>query len=177
MTEPYIGEIQLFGFNYAPKDWATCSGQIMPVRQNTALFSLIGAYYGGDGRATFGLPNFGASAANNQGQGPGLSLYNIGELSGSAQTTVLEAQMPSHFHTAQIYMARGAVARVGVPTPGAAPSNPSGSQAFVVEGGPDTTMSSSTLNVTGGSQPHPNEQPYLTLNYSIALVGTFPSFG
>lgn len=177
MTEPFLGEIQLFGFPYAPYQWATCSGQIIPIQQNTALFSLIGTQYGGDGRTTFALPNFGGNAGDNQGQGPGLTRRVVGEMIGESNVTLMITELPPHTHAAQIYMTRGTTARVGTPATGAAPSNPTASQGFVTDGAPNTTFNPLAIGPAGGTQPHPNQQPYLTLNYSMALAGVFPSFG
>lgn len=177
MTEPYIGEIQLFGFPYAPYQWATCSGQLIPIQQNTALFSLLGTQYGGDGKTTFALPNFGGNAGDNQGQGPGLTRRVVGEMIGESSVTLLINELPQHTHVAQIYMARSTTARVGTPVTGAAPSNVAGAQAFVTDGAPDTVLNPMAIGPAGNTQPHPNQQPYLALNYSIALQGVFPSFG
>ena len=177
MTEPYIGEIQLFGFPYAPYQWATCAGQLVPIRQNTALFSLLGISYGGDGVNTFALPDFRGNAANNKGQGPGLTPRVIGETLGTPTVTVLSPEMPMHTHTAQIYMARGTTARVNTPANGAAPSNCTMAHGFTNDTvPPDTMFNPMMLYPTGGTQPHPNQQPYLAVNYSIALQGVFPSF-
>lgn len=176
MTEPFIGEIQLYAFDFAPYRWATCNGQIVPLQQNTALFSLLGTLYGGNGTSNFALPNFGGNAGNSQGQGPGLSPYTAGETLGSPQVTLLSTEMPAHTHTAQIYMARGSTARIRQPVAGAAVTTPAGSQAFVIDGQVNTLMSPMCLSTAGSTLPHDNMQPYLTLNYSIALQGNFPSF-
>src|SRR5512147_1323284 len=99
MTDPFVGEIRIFGFNFAPRGWATCNGQLMPISQNTALFSLLGTYYGGDGKSTFGLPNLQDSGPVHQGQGPGLSERFIGEQSGIPNVTLIETEMPVHTHS------------------------------------------------------------------------------
>ncbi|ATQ44121.1 phage tail protein [Caulobacter mirabilis] len=177
MTEPFIGEIQLFGFPFAPAKWATCSGQLIPIQQNTALFSLLGTQYGGNGTTNFALPNFGQYSPDNQGQGPGLTPRTVGEMVGTPTVTLLQNEMPAHTHTAQIYMARGVTARVGTPQANSAPSNPTAAQGFVTTGAPDTVLSPMTLAMSGGGLPHENSQPYLTVNFSIALQGVFPSFG
>lgn len=177
MTEPFLGEIQLLGFPFAPTNWANCYGQLIPVRQNTALFSLLGANYGGDGVNTFALPNFGGNAANNQGTGPGLTPRRIGDAFGETGVTVLIPEMPTHTHTAQVYMARGTAGRVNVPPTGCAPSNCTAAQGFTNDAvAPDTMFNPLMLSTAGRTQPHPNQQPFLAVNYSIALQGVFPSF-
>lgn len=175
MTEPYLGEIQLFGFDFAPLNWALCSGQIMPIQQNTTLYSLLGAQYGGNGQTNFALPNFGGNAANSQGEGPGLTPRVVGEIVGQPRVMLLPDEMPRHTHTAQIYMARGTPGRVNTPAPGVAPSNPTTAQGFVTDGQPDTPFAPLTLYPTGGNLPHNNQQPFLTVNYCIALRGVFPN--
>lgn len=178
MTNPFVGEIQLFGFGFAPAGWATCSGQIVPLRQNPTLYSLLGTLYGGDGVNTFALPNFGGNAAMSQGQGPGLTPRPIGSMLGAPNVTLLNDEMPRHTHAADIYMARGGAARVNVPQRGCAPSNCTSAQGFTADSTPpDTSFHPLTLSPAGGGQFHNNQQPYLVLNYSIALQGVFPSFG
>lgn len=176
MTEPYVGEIQLFGFNFAPYQWATCSGQLIGVRQNTTLYSLLGTQYGGDGVNTFALPNFGGSAANSRGTGPGLSPRVMGEMIGTPNVMLVSPEMPAHTHAAQIYMTRGTAGRVTTPVAGAAPSNPIAAQGFTNDGQVTTAFSPVMLAPTGNNEAHPNQQPFLTVNYSIALYGVFPSF-
>jgi microcystin-dependent protein len=172
MSDQFVAEIRIFGFNFAPTGWALCDGQLMPISQNTALFSLLGTMYGGDGKSTFALPNLQGNAALHQGQGPGLSERFVGEMGGSASVTLLESEMPLHPHTlsASLIPADG-------PNPTgaytAAPGNdnlyaaPAGLQAMAVQ----------CLPVAGGSLPHNNMQPYLTMNFCIALQGVFPPRG
>lgn len=178
MSDQYVGEIRIFPFNYAPVGWAQCQGQILPVSQYTALFSLIGTYYGGNGSSNFGLPNFQGAVAVNQGQGPGLSSYVLGQAGGTTNVTLLSAEMPLHNHpltaddevatagdpTGAYYM-KGHY-KVGTGTPGAV-------AAFTTLA-PNVTMSSSMVGLVGGNLPHNNMMPYLALNFCIALQGIFP---
>lgn len=170
MTEPYTGQIQIFGFNFAPYRWAMCMGQIMPIQQNTALFALLGTQYGGDGRVTYGLPNFSGSVGCNQGSGPGLSDRVVGEQFGSTSVTLLQTEMPAHTHTVNIW----------TPDPGTVA--PPGALGLVTANfgfvPPPATTPFSPMMVApdGGSQAHNNMQPFVSLNYSIALYGIFPSF-
>jgi microcystin-dependent protein len=172
MADPFVAEIRIFPFNFAPKGWAWCDGQLMPLSQNTALFSLLGTTYGGDGKSTFALPDLQGNAPMHPGQGPGLSLHDLGETSGSETVTLLESEIPAHSHA---WMAAGtevgderspigrAIARttgVGGNLYGAANSLAS--------------MSNQALPPAGGDQPHNNLMPYLTLYFCIALQGVFP---
>jgi len=177
MTTPFVGEIQIFGFPYAPKSWANCTGGLMAIRQNTALFSLIGAQYGGNGTTTFALPDFVNCAAVSQGQGPGLTNREMGEMFGENAVTLTDDTMPPHLHQFEVYATRAATAKVGTPVPGAAITPPGLSQAFIPDGVPDTTLAPMVLAPSGNNGPHENRQPFLALNYSIALQGVFPSFG
>lgn len=177
MTEPYLGEIQLFGFNYAPRGWAGCAGQIIAIRQNTALFSLIGTLYGGDGKVTFALPDFAQRGGCSQGQGPGLTPRSPGETFGSNGVSLTLNEIPVHSHPATLFVGRGTTGRVGTPEAGYALTNPSASMAFVTGKASDTTLSPQTLQPTGGGQPHENRQPLLAVEYCIALEGVFPAFG
>ena len=172
MANPFLGEIRAFPFNFAPKGWAFCDGQLMPISQNTALFSLLGTTYGGDGRTTFALPNLQGNAPLGFGQGPGLSLYDLGETGGEEAVTLLQSEIPAHNHAAACNTNAADSASPGgeVWAPEVAGSNAYGSA-----GG--TAMSPSALSVAGGSQPHNNLQPYLVLNYCIALQGIFPARG
>lgn len=175
MADPYIGEVRMFGFNYAPYQWATCNGALMGVQQNTALFSLIGSAFGGDGRTTFGLPNMAARAPCGQGQGPGLTPRALGKSFGSQQVSLLVGDMPPHNHQALQVWEGGS----GTRTPG--PSSTSAlSAANIAEifGAPTDTvaMSPAAIGISGGSQPHDNQQPSLPVNFCISLAGIFPSF-
>lgn len=176
MTEPYVGEIQLFGFNFAPRGFAQCAGQLVAIRQNTALFSLLGTQYGGDGTTTFALPDFAQRSGCNQGQGPGLTQRFPGEAFGQNTVTLTAQEMPAHTHSATIFVGRGSSGRVGVPQAGYALTNPSGSSAFVDSAAPNATLSPLVLQTVGASQPHENRQPLLAVEYCIALEGVFPAF-
>ena len=171
MSEPFVAEIRIVGFNFAPKGWAFCNGQIMSISQNTALFSLLGTTYGGDGKSTFALPNMQGSAPISAGQGAGLTDRVLGEIAGEPTVTLLSSEVPQHNHT---YTAgsggRGGVTSVAGNVNGDAPfqTNIYGASAD------GTTMSPATIQPTPASQPHENMQPYLGLNYIIALQGVFP---
>jgi len=167
--DPFVAEIRIFPFNFAPKGWAFCDGQILPLSQNTALFSLLGTTYGGDGKSNFALPNMQGNAPMHPGQGPGLSLHDLGETGGSDTVSLLESEIPSHSHA---WTVSAADALTGSPV----------GQLF--GGGVGIGMYTTTLTLTqlsdnavapaGGDQPHNNMQPYLTLNFCIALQGVYP---
>jgi microcystin-dependent protein len=164
MAEPFLSEIRIFSFNFPPKGWAFCNGQFLPINQNQALFSLLGTTYGGDGRTTFALPNL-------QGQVPihfGGN-FSLGEKGGEAAHTLIQSEMPQHLHQLQAAGAPGTVITTGGNVLGNA-----GSQVYT---GAQQLVPMNPLCVTnvGGSQPHPNMQPYLVLNFCIALQGIFPS--
>jgi microcystin-dependent protein len=171
MADPFIAEIRIFPFNFAPKGWALCDGQLLPLSQNTALFSLLGTTYGGDGRSTFALPNIQGSAVMHPGEGPGLSLHDLGEIGGDESVTLLETEIYAHAHVLSASQAdagdrspadqRFAVG-VGRVNMYAAPSNP------LVQ------LATETWTPAGGGQAHNNLQPYLTLHFCIALQGIFP---
>lgn len=170
--DPFVAEIRIFPFNFAPKGWAFCDGQILPLSQNTALFSLLGTTYGGDGKSNFALPNMQGNAPMHPGQGPGLSLHDLGETGGSETVSLLESEIPAHSHTT---MAFAAVGNRTTPA-GNAISRVTGSTPFVA-GSPTpalVTMSDNSVAPVGGDQPHNNMQPYLTLNFCIALQGVYP---
>lgn len=177
MTEPFIGEIQLFGFSFPPVGWASCNGALLPIRQYTTLFSLLGVQYGGDGVNTFQLPNFMNRAADGQGTGPGLDPRAMGEVFGTNAVTLTTDSMPAHNHQLVVYATRASTDKVGTPVPGAAITPPGQSQAYVPNVGPTTTLSPMVLAPSGGNGPHENRQPFLAINYSIALQGAFPNFG
>lgn len=172
MSEPFIAEIRIFAGNFAPRSWAFCDGQLLPISQNTALFSLIGTIYGGDGRTTTALPNMQGRAPMHPGRGPGLTVRRLGERIGVSSVTLTEAQMPSHSHVARAATAPGTT---GTPSQ---TSSFVRSTPFVYQ--PNATanlvdMASSTLSTTGGNLDHTNIQPLLALNFIIALQGLFPS--
>ena len=169
MADPFVAEIRVLPFNFAPKGWAFCDGQLMPLSQNTALFALLGTTYGGDGKSTFALPDLQSRSAMHPGQGPGLSLHDLGEQSGSETVTLLESEIP--FHTHQLMSAADDIAESNVPT-GTALTR--ASQFIYSSNAPNVQMAFQTLAPAGGDQPHNNMMPYLTLNFCIALQGVFP---
>ena len=171
MSNPFVAEIRIFPFNFAPKGWAFCDGQILPISQNTALFSLLGTTYGGDGKSTFALPNIQGSAPMHPGQGPGLSLHDLGETGGSQTVTLLSSEMPAHSHTMN---AANIPSDQADPT-GRAMGRSVNASAYVTGSPTLVQMDFNALTPTGGSQPHNNMQPYLTLNFCIALQGVFPA--
>jgi len=173
VSEPYVGQVIIFGFNYAPRNYAFCNGQLVAISQNEALFSILGTTYGGDGRSTFGLPNFQEHAVMNIGHGANLSSYVLGQTSGTASVTLTQGQMPLHPHTA--YGILGTATNLGPAANGWIGEKDSPDFVFSPSTTPDSTMSPSYLSLSGGSQPHPNEQPYLAMNFCIALYGIFPS--
>ncbi len=165
--EPFLGQIQAFGFNFAPRGWAFCNGQLLPIAQNTALFSLLGTIYGGDGRTTFALPDLRGRVSMQFGTGPGLSSYSIGEKGGAEQITLITSQMPSHNHSAN---AAAEEADQNKPA-----GNTLASSQIYKTINPDATLNAGTIGNTGGNLPHPNIQPFLIINWCIALQGIFPS--
>ncbi|EFM10882.1 Tail Collar domain protein [Paenibacillus curdlanolyticus YK9] len=170
MADPFLGEIRQFAGNFAPNNWALCNGQLLPISRYTALFSLLGTMYGGDGKTTFALPNLMGSAPMHYGQGPGLSLRSQGEQAGEANVTLLQTEIPAHTHTAK----GGQSATTAQPdNAGWGTSGRTGTQLYT-DTAPNTTMHPLALQATGGTQPHNNMQPYITVNYIIALQGIFP---
>jgi len=173
MSNPFVAEIRIFPFNFAPKGWAFCDGQLLPISQNTALFSLLGTTYGGDGKSTFALPNLQGSVPMNAGQGPGLSDRFLGESAGEDSVTLLTSEMPAHTHAAQAD-ANNLNATAVSPT-GAVPVNASPTHTFSNSATPSLAlMNPNMVSVTGSSLPHNNLMPYLVVNYCIALQGVFP---
>ena len=172
MSEPFVAEIRIFAGNFAPRGWAFCNGQLLPISQNTALFSLIGTTYGGDGRTTTALPNLEGRAPMHPGRGPGLTDRRLGQRGGVETVTLTEAQMPNHTHS---LMSANDIADTPVPV--------GNSFALMAGGQPYQTdktnnlvpMADQALPSTGGSQAHTNLQPFLTMNFIIALVGLYPS--
>ncbi|HEX7339124.1 MAG TPA: tail fiber protein [Rhodanobacteraceae bacterium] len=173
MSDPFIGEIQLFGFDFAPQGWAFCQGQLLPISQNTTLFSLLGTQFGGNGTTTFALPDFHGRAACAQGQGPGLSPRAVGDTFGTTQVTLDEAQMPAHMHAANVYNEHQTATPHGTPVSGDALVAPTHTTAFTDSA--NTSFASGAVGPSGGSQPHTNLQPFLALNFCIALSGIYPS--
>ena len=175
MSDPFMGEIQLYAFQFAPKDWAFCAGQIMSIQQNSALFSLLGTTYGGDGKVTFGLPNFQSSAACAQGSGPNLTPRELGETFGSESVTLLTNEMPAHSHAANFYGQRDNTKRQGIPASGSALVSPNNTMIFAQTTTVSGNFPVTELTPTSGGQPHPNQQPYLAMNFCLALAGVYPS--
>lgn len=173
MSEPFVAEIRIFAGNFAPRGWAFCDGQLLPVSQNTALFSLIGTTYGGDGRSTTALPNLKGRAPMHPGRGPGLTDRRLGERGGVETVTLSEAQMPNHNHTLR---ASGENGEVGSLTANVVLARSRGGDLYQTNTSANLVpMASDTLPSTGGSQAHNNLQPFLTMNFIIALVGLYPS--
>lgn len=178
MTEPFIGEIQIYGFNFNPRGWAFCNGATLPIQQNTALFSLLGTTYGGNGQTTFQLPNFAGRAGCEQGNGPGLSPRSLGETFGSNTVSLTSAEMPAHAHALVAYSQPDASLKSGAPTANSSFSTLGNANARPFTTVPVNTQFASNMigPSSGGSIPHPNQQPYLGVNFCIALQGVFPSF-
>ena len=171
--DPFVAEIRIFPFNFAPKGWAFCNGQLLPISQNTALFSLLGTTYGGDGKSTFGLPNMQDNTPMQQGQGSGLSARFEGEQGGEQTVTLLQTEMPAHSHPALAATGGGQ----GIPTNNAWASGlKTGPSLYSPPGAnnKDVPMNPLALSISGGNLPHNNMMPYLTLNFCIALQGVFP---
>jgi microcystin-dependent protein len=172
MADPFVAEIRIFPFNFAPKGWAWCDGQLMPISQNTALFSLLGTTYGGDGKSTFALPDLQGRAPMHPGQGPGLSLHDLGETGGSDTVTLLESEIPNHAHGV---MASTALANAQLPTQNTALARSAQGAAYQSTTNANlVAMSPFALAPTGNSMPHNNLMPYLTFYFCIALQGVFP---
>jgi len=174
MADPFVAEIRIFPFNFAPKGWAFCDGQLLPLSQNTALFSLLGTTYGGDGKSNFALPNMQGNAPMHPGQGPGLSLHDLGETGGSQTVTLLDSEMPSHPHFMRAHNADQADHQT--PGPNTVLAQSANGSAYQ----DNTTQNMVNLNPVilapaGGDQPHNNMQPYLTFYFNIALQGVFPA--
>ena len=169
--DPFVAEIRIFPFNFPPRGWAFCIGQVMPISQNTALFALLGTTYGGDGKSTFGLPDLKDRAPMHPGQ-QGLSDHVLGEKAGSETVTLLQSEIPAHSHALRASIEPG---DNRLPAPALALATSTGAFAYVGGSPATVAMAPQALAPAGGSQPHNNMQPYLTLNYCIALVGIFPS--
>jgi microcystin-dependent protein len=178
MSQPYIGQILMFAGNFAPAGWAFCAGQLMPISENDTLFNLIGTTYGGDGQSTFGLPDMRGRVVIHQGQGGGLSNYNLAQTGGSESVTLITQQIPSHNH----FLIANSVSATG--------ANPAGNQTVAFEnvnqspmpysyypydGSGQVTMPSNSIGASGGNQPHDNIQPILALNFCISLFGVYPT--
>ncbi len=171
MADPFVAEIRIFPFNFAPSGWAFCNGQLLPISQNTALFSLLGTIYGGNGQTTFGLPNLQGNAPMFWGQGPGLSQHFIGEAGGSETVTLLQSEIASHNHS----VGAQTTPLGGVVTPeGNVFNRPASGNLYGTMSPVPVPMSTQGISLSGGGLPHNNMMPYLTLNFCIALTGVFP---
>jgi microcystin-dependent protein len=178
MADPFVAEIRIFAFNFAPTGWALCNGQLLPISQNTALFSLLGTTYGGDGKSTFALPDLTGCVPIHAGQGNGLSLYDLGQMGGAESVTLLTSEMPAHTHLLQANASDSTTNN---------PANASysrGKWSFQGNGGAvatytssaaDKTMNLQAIGMAGSSFPHNNIMPYLVLNFCIAMQGVFPA--
>ncbi|MBK8475358.1 MAG: phage tail protein [Opitutaceae bacterium] len=170
MADPFVAEIRIFPFNFAPKGWAWCDGQLLPLSQNTALFSLLGTTYGGNGKSNFALPDLQGRAAMHPGQGPGLSLHDLGETGGSDTVSLLESEIPSHSHTL-----RARNDQADTPKPSASSlAHPTTATYQTVTNSALVPMAPAALAPAGGDQPHNNLQPYPTFYFCIAMQGVFP---
>lgn len=169
MSEPFLAEVRLWGLNFAPRGWAFCDGQVLSIAQNAALFSLVGTTFGGDGRATFGLPDLRGRAALHPGQGPGLTARRWGEKGGDENVTLAVAQLPSHSHALQASSAEAEDDAPAGNVPAASEDVP-----LFAEAGNLVNMNAAALGTVGGGQPHTNLQPCLALNFCIALTGIYP---
>lgn len=170
--DPFIAEIRVFGFNFAPKGWAECDGQLLPISQNTALFSLLGTNFGGDGKSTFGLPNFQGSAAIGKGEGSGLSPYFVGEEGGAPYVTLLQSEIPTHTHQAR---ATKEPAEVQAPAPDRALARSTPGNAYQSNTSSSLVpMNFQSTSISGSSLPHNNMPPAMPLVFCIALQGVYP---
>ena len=174
MSNPYVGEIRIFGFNFAPLGWATCDGQILSISQNTALFSLLGTNYGGNGTTTFALPNFQGDTGVQQGQGSGLSAYFVGQQSGTTTVTLNQNNLPQHNHVINTLGAATSKQNLHAPTNVAFLGTSLPDQLYNRTATPTLAMAPQAIGPSGQGQPHDNMQPYEVLLFCIALVGVFP---
>ncbi len=173
MADPFVAEIRIFPFNFAPRGWAWCDGQLLPISQNTALFSLLGTTYGGNGKSNFALPDLQGRAPMHPGQGPGLSLHDLGETGGAETVSLLESEIPSHAHGLSVsnQMASSTYPQ-GLPLGASA-----GEVIYSDNTSNRVSMAWNALAPAGGDQPHNNMQPYLTFYFCIALQGVYPPRG
>jgi microcystin-dependent protein len=169
-VDPFVAEIRIFPFNFAPAGWALCNGQLLPISQNTALFSLLGTTYGGDGKSTFALPDLQGAAPMHPGQGPGLSVHDLGEMGGVPAVTLLESEIPAHTHAAHADAIDLGDTNVPSPTASFAQS----ANGTLYQASANAQLAPQALAAAGGGMPHNNLQPYLTLSFCIALQGVYP---
>ena len=175
MSDPFVAEIRMFGFNFAPKGWAFCNGQLLPISQNTALFSLLGTTYGGDGKSTFALPDLQGATPLNQGQLKGGSEYFLGQSAGTDSITLLTSEMPIHTHVAKAHAFD--FGDQASPTPLTSLAKSNNGSSYTATTNLTTAMAFQGLSLAGGSLPHNNIMPSLTVNFCIALQGVFPARG
>jgi microcystin-dependent protein len=175
MSEPYIGQIAIFGFNFAPQNWVFCNGGLMSISQNTAFYSVIGTYYGGNGIQTFAVPNIQNCGVVGWGQGPGLSNYVIGEPIGEPEVTLNVMQLPAHNHLANGIASKANTDYVPGVQNGYWMGQEARSASLFGTATDGTTLASQTIGLQGGSQPHMNQQPFLGMNFCIAQYGIFPT--
>jgi microcystin-dependent protein len=173
VADPFVAEIRIFPFNFAPKGWAWCDGQLLPLSQNTALFSLLGTTYGGNGKSNFALPDLQGRAPMHPGQGPGLSLHDLGEMGGSETVTLLQSEIPLHPHT----MKADASDPANVKIVNIDASFAISQDGPIYQDSANVQLAFQALPIAGGDQPHNNMQPYLTFYFNIALQGVFPPRG
>ena len=171
MSSPFVAEVRIYPFNFAPRGWAFCDGQLLPISQNTALFSLLGTTYGGDGKSNFALPNLQGCAPMHPGQGPGLSLHDLGETGGSDTVSLLESEIPVHSHAVN---ASALAATSQTPGANVILARSRGFAAYSATTTNLVPLSDQAIAPTGGDQPHNNLMPYLTLNFCIAMQGIYP---
>ena len=174
MSDPFVAEIRIFAGNFAPRGWAVCNGQLMPISQNTALFSLLGTTYGGDGKTTFALPNLQGSAPLHPGQGNGLSQRFLGETGGEPSVTLINSEMPGHGHVVSATSTPGSVPDPANAVWGVA-GVARGTSMYSAGPGSSQQMSPQAFSTAGSSQPHNNMPPYLVLTFIIALQGIYPA--
>ncbi|MBK8304807.1 MAG: tail fiber protein [Pyrinomonadaceae bacterium] len=174
MSSPFVAEIRIFAGNFAPTGWALCNGQLLPISQNTALFSLLGTTYGGNGKSNFALPDLQGNAPMHPGQGNGLSLYDLGQQGGSAFVTLLQSEIPVHNHTMRAHDLD--LGELNAPGSTRSLAKSANATAYIPQANL-TNMNFQTLAISGGSLPHNNMMPYLVLNFIIALQGVFPPRG
>lgn len=171
-SEPFVAEIFMGGMNFAPRGYATCQGQLLPIAQNTALFSLLGTTFGGNGQTTFALPDLRGRVPMGWGQGPGLSPRDLGETGGEENTTLLVTQIPAHNH---LLNASSEAGDSSVPTGKVLANTGALDKEYRTLGASTVQLNASSISATGGNQPHNNLQPFLVLNFYIAVEGIFPS--
>ncbi|MBV8751456.1 MAG: phage tail protein [Hyphomicrobiales bacterium] len=184
MSEPFLGQVEVFSFNFAPKGWTMCQGQLLSIQQNTALFALLGTTYGGNGTTNFGLPDLRSRVPVGWGQGPGLSNYDLGQKGGEEAHTLIVNEMASHNHSFMADTSAPATNNTEKASPSVVLGNTTGKQSGVANpfaltlytsGAPGGTLDPNSIGFTGGNQGHPNIMPYLALNFCISLIGIFPT--